>query len=174
MKKPRLAFLCLLLILIPMQALIAAEIRQEAPNCVLAPLGESEQSEQVAISQLQGKVVYVDFWASWCTPCAKSFPFLNELHHEFNDQELHIVGINLDEKLSDAQDFLARIPASFDIMTDPHQQCAKSFDLKGMPSSFLIDKNGVIRYVHLGFRSGDAEQLRVQVEKILKEEAAKS
>jgi thiol-disulfide isomerase/thioredoxin len=174
MNKPRLAFLCFLLATIPTQVLIAAEIKQEAPNCVLAPLGESEQSEQVAISQLQGKVIYVDFWASWCAPCAKSFPFLNELHHEFDDQELHIVGINLDEKLSDAQDFLAKIPASFDIMTDPDQQCAKSFDLKGMPSSFLIDQNGVIRYVHLGFRSGDVEQLRVQVEKILKEEASKS
>jgi peroxiredoxin len=153
-----------------MQALIAAEINQKAPNCVLTTFGETEQ---VAINQLQGKVLYVDFWASWCPPCAKSFPFLNELHHDFKDQGLRILGINVDERLSDAQDFLAKIPAHFDLMTDPGQQCARLFDVKAMPSSFLIDQNGVIRYVHLGFRSGDTKHLRAQVQKILEGETAR-
>ena len=154
-----------------MQTVIGSKINQKAPNCLLNTFGESEQ---VTINQLQGKVLYVDFWASWCPPCVKSFSFLNDLQHDLGNQELYILGINLDERLSDAQDFLAKVPNSFDVVTDPGQQCAQSFDIKAMPSSFLIDRNGVIRYVHLGFRSGDTDQLRAQVQKILEEEATKS
>jgi thiol-disulfide isomerase/thioredoxin len=171
MNKPRLALFCFILAaIIPLKAVIASEIGKKAPNCLLDTLGESEQ---VTINQLRGKVLYVDFWASWCPPCVKSFPFLNDLHHDFGDQGLHVLGINVDERLSDAQDFLAKIPNSFDVVTDPGQQCAQSFDVKAMPSSFLIDGDGVIRYVHLGFRSGDTNQLRAEIQKIL-EGATKS
>lgn len=168
MKTLRSAFFCLLLAAIAMPTVMAAHVGQAAPNCKLTFLDEGDQ---VAIRQWRGKVVYVDFWASWCPPCVKSFPFLNNLHQQFGDQGLQIVGVNLDEKLSDAQDFLAKFPIRFDIVTDPGQQCAKSFDVQAMPSSFLIDRNGVIRHIHLGFRSGDVKELRAQVQKVLREEA---
>lgn len=164
MNKLRLAFFFFLLTAISMQALIASEINEEAPNCVLKTFKEAEP---VTINQLKGKVLYVDFWASWCPPCRESIPFLNELHHDFSDQGLHILGVNLDEKLSDAKAFLAKVPARFDIMTDPDQQCAESFDVRAMPSSYLIDRNGVIRHIHLGFRSGDIEHLRARVQELL-------
>lgn len=169
MNKLRPALFYFLLVAIPLQTLAASEIKREAPNCILNTFGTAEQ---VTIEQWQGKVIYVDFWASWCPPCVKSFPFLNNLHRRFGDQGLQILGINLDEKLSDAQKFLAKFPTRFDIVTDPDQQCARSFDVQAMPSSFLVDRNGMIRYVHLGFRSGDVEELRAQVQKILKEKAA--
>lgn len=164
MSKVRLALFCFILAAIPMPGLSAAEINQEAPNCTLTTFKEEEP---VTIKQFQGKVLYVDFWASWCPPCRKSFPFLNELHHKFGDQGLQIIGVNLDENLSDAQKFLAKIPAHFNIMIDPDQQCAQSFDVQAMPSSYLIDRNGVIRHIHLGFRSGDTEEIRAWVQKIL-------
>ncbi|ABA57724.1 conserved hypothetical protein [Nitrosococcus oceani ATCC 19707] len=170
MNKPRLVLFYLLLVAIPaVPTAMAAEIGQQAPNCLLKPF---EKEDQVFLQQWQGKVVYVDFWASWCPPCLKSFPFLNDLHQRFSDQGLHIVGINVDEKLSDAQDFLARVPAHFDVVVDPDQQCARSFDIQAMPSSFLIDQKGVIRHTHLGFRSGDTQELEAWTQKLLQEKTA--
>ncbi|ADJ28044.1 TlpA family protein disulfide reductase [Nitrosococcus watsonii] len=170
MNKPRLVFFYLLLVAISaVPTAMAAEISQQAPDCVLKPF---EKAGEVTLPQWQGKVVYVDFWASWCPPCLKSFPFLNDLHQRFSDQGLHIVGINVDEKLSDAQDFLARVPARFEIVVDPDQQCARSFDIQAMPSSFLIDRKGVIRHIHLGFRSGDTQELEAWTQKLLQEDTA--
>lgn len=147
---------------------MAVEVNQEAPDCTLTSLGGTEQ---VTLNQLRGKVVYADFWASWCPPCRKSFPFLNKLSHDFSDQGLEIVGINVDERLSDAKEFLAQTPANFNIVIDPDQQCAAAFDLRGMPSSYLIDRNGVIRHIHVGFRSGDTEELQAWVQKVLAEKS---
>ncbi|QBQ54822.1 TlpA family protein disulfide reductase [Nitrosococcus wardiae] len=171
MNKLRPALFCLLLATIPLQTLAISEIKREAPNCTLNTLGAAEQ---ITIQQWQGKVIYVDFWASWCPPCVKSFPFLNNLYQHFSDEGLQVLGVNLDEKLSDAEDFLAKFPTHFDIVIDPDQECAQLFDVQAMPSSFLVDRNGMIRYVHKGFRSGDVEKLRAQIQKLLKEEAANS
>jgi thiol-disulfide isomerase/thioredoxin len=139
------------------------------PGCALSPLGESKTSD---LSQYHGKVVYVDFWASWCGPCAQSFPFLNELHGQFKDQGLQIVGVNLDENVDEAKAFLTQNPAQFTIAADVSKQCAKDFGVKAMPSSYLIDRNGKIHHVHLGFRPGEAQALRELVEKLLGEKVA--
>lgn len=146
------------------QPLLASETGQKAPDCRLS---YQENGQGRTLNEFQGKVIYVDFWASWCPPCAKSFPFLNDLHHQFRDQGLEILGVNLDENLSDAQEFLDKNPAHFAIMADPDQQCAKQFDVKAMPSSYLIDRNGIIQHIHLGFHPDDAEQLKNQVIQLL-------
>ena len=137
-----------------------------SPPCALSVL---ESDQQTDIQQYAGKVVYLDFWASWCPPCAKSFPFLNKLHHDLQAEGLVVIGVNLDEHEADAQDFLQRNPAEFLLASDHTKQCATDFNVRAMPSSYLIDRNGVIRHIHLGFRSGDREQLRNQVQKLLSE-----
>jgi thiol-disulfide isomerase/thioredoxin len=157
-----------LLLLSPHWAMAVAE-GGVMPPCQLSPIGESQSTD---ISQYKGKVLYVDFWASWCGPCAKSFPFLNEMHQQLKDQGLQIVGINLDENADDAKAFLAKYPASFDIKADVSKQCAKDFEVKAMPSSYIIDRNGKVHHVHLGFRPGEAKDLRVLVEKLLSEKVA--
>jgi thiol-disulfide isomerase/thioredoxin len=143
------------------------EVGQPAPNCKLAAL--SEQSAATELEQHRGKVLYVDFWASWCGPCAQSFPFMNALQREFGDQGLQILAINVDEKADDAKAFLAKHPASFGLAADASGQCPKSFGVKGMPTSYLVDKQGVIRHIHLGFRAGEAEKVRDIVGKLLSE-----
>jgi len=119
------------------------------------------------MQQLRGKVVYVDFWASWCGPCKKSFPFMNAIDSEFRARGLQILAINVDEQPATAQEFLSRYPANFALGADNTGQCPRAFGVKAMPSSYLVDREGVIRYVHLGFRPGHAEQLRQAIEQLL-------
>ncbi len=146
----------------------AARSGTAAPACTLQTLGEGSQ---IHVEQFKGKVVYVDFWASWCAPCVRSFPFMNELDREFRDRGLQVLAINLDEKLEDAQKFLAKHPARFILAADRSGQCPRDFGVRGMPSSYLVDRRGIIRHVHLGFRPGDARKLRALVEQLLAEGA---
>lgn len=148
---------------------LAVSVGDAAPDCALSPMDGGKAS---SLSQYRGNVVYVDFWASWCGPCAKSFPFLNELHGQLKDQGLTVVGVNLDENATDAKAFLAKYPASFNIAADTSKQCAKDFDVKAMPSSYIVDRKGIVHHVHLGFRPGEAQEIRVLVEKLLGDKAA--
>lgn len=148
-------------------ALFAAQqIDVPSPNCSFTTL---EGGPAKDLQALQGEVVYVDFWASWCPPCVKSFSFLNQLEHEFKAQGLRVIGVNLDEKQMDARAFLNNNPVDFEIVADQTKQCAKDFGVVAMPSSFLIDRKGNVRYVHQGFRPGESEQLRAMVEQFLSE-----
>lgn len=143
----------------------AATIGENAPDCVLTSLNNTP----VHFHEYSGKVVYVDFWASWCGSCLQSFPFLNQLTHEFGNQGLHIVGVNLDEQIDDAHAFLAHHPSQFTITNHGGEQCAKSFNVEAMPTSYLIDKHGVIRHIHKGFREGETDELKLQIAKLLAE-----
>jgi thiol-disulfide isomerase/thioredoxin len=161
-----LALLSTALALTPMQTNFAAEIGSKAPDCVLTSIIDTQRYD---LQQFHGKVLYVDFWASWCLPCAKSFPFLNEMDRDLKDSGLQIIGVNLDQVPEDAKTFLAKYPANFAVAADVDKKCAKDFDVKAMPSSYLVDRNGVIRHVQLGFRPGEAKELRNIAEKLLAE-----
>ncbi|MXS78093.1 TlpA family protein disulfide reductase [Nitrosomonas sp. JL21] len=144
----------------------ADHIEQASTACQLTTLDGKTTYD---LQELKGKVVYVDFWASWCPPCVKSFPFLNQLEHDLKDKGLHIVGVNLDEKPADAQAFLANNPVDFSIVADASKQCAKAFELMAMPTSYLIDKKGNVRHIHQGFRSDESKQLRTLITQLLME-----
>jgi thiol-disulfide isomerase/thioredoxin len=150
--------------MMPVSPLWALALGDAMPTCVLSSF---DGGQPVQIEQFKGKVVYVDFWASWCGPCAKSFPFLNQLDTDFKAKGLQILGVNLDEEKSAAQDFLAQFPASFAIVTDSAGQCAKNFAVQGMPSSYLIDQKGYIQHVHLGFRPSEAEEIRALIQQLI-------
>ncbi len=139
------------------------------PPCMTSTIGETKTDD---LQRFKGQVLYVDFWASWCGPCAKSFPFLNEMHQQLKDQGLQIVAVNLDEEINEAKDFLAKYPANFTVVADASKQCAKDFGVKAMPSSYIIDRKGIVHHVHLGFRPGEAKELRALVEKLLTENVA--
>ncbi len=158
-----------LLVLILWSASLSATQQTEipSPDCTFATL---EGAPAKNLHAFQGDVVYVDFWASWCPPCVKSFPFLNQLEQEFKAKGLHVIGVNLDEKKADAEEFLNKNPVDFEIVADQTKQCAKDFGVIAMPSSFLIDRKGNVRYIHQGFRQGESDQLRAMVEQFLAEE----
>lgn len=142
------------------------EVAQPAPNCALQALDGAQRYD---LHQFRGQVLYLDFWASWCGPCAQSFPFMNRLHHDLAGRGLRIVAVNLDEKPAEAKEFLSKHPAHFALAADGGGNCPQNFGVKGMPSSYLIDRGGIVRHVHLGFRSGESQQLRELVEQLLAE-----
>jgi len=145
----------------------SAEIGQKLSGCSLTTF--SKQQRPLDMSQFSGKVLYLDFWASWCPPCAKSFPFLNRLNQQHHEQDLQIIGINLDENLADAEKFLSQFPAEFLVASDLSKQCAEKLGVAAMPSSYLIDRQGVIRHIHLGFRADETGELREKVMQLLAE-----
>lgn len=98
-----------------------------------------------------GNVVYVDFWASWCIPCRKSFPWMNNLKAQYQEQGFTIISINLDHSRELADEFLMTIPANFPVIYDPKGLIARKYKLKGMPSSFIINRQGQIVSGHVGF-----------------------
>lgn len=122
--------------------------------------------QNVELAKLRGKVVYVDFWASWCSPCKRSFPWMNEMTRKYGPKGLTIVAINVDKKRQDAEKFLSVAPAEFTIVYDPAGKVPASFDVKGMPSSYLVDATGNVVFVETGFRDerkGEVEQ-RIRAE----------
>jgi len=111
----------------------------------------------ISTASLEGKTVYVDFWASWCAPCLSSLPLYNDMYHKYKDQGLEIVAINVDNPIEDGLDFLLDTPLDFLIPADPNGEVAELFEVIGMPTSYLIGPDGTVKLVHVGFRSGDIE-----------------
>jgi thiol-disulfide isomerase/thioredoxin len=109
------------------------------------------QNFQTLISSHKGKVIYVDFWASWCGPCRKSFPWMNNIQEKYQQQGLVIISVNVDNNKALADKFLAEIPANFTVFYDPKGKVARQFKLKGMPSSYIIDRSGKVISTHVGF-----------------------
>lgn len=105
-----------------------------------------------ALGNLTGTVIWVDFWASWCAPCRRSFPWLNSMHTKYGNTGFQVVGVNLDKERELAVEFLAETPAKFTISYDPEGQLAVAYDVQAMPSSFLIDRDGNILARHYGFK----------------------
>ena len=103
------------------------------------------------LSDFKGKVVYLDFWASWCKPCRKSFPWMNKMQQKYGPQGLQIIAVNLDSDLALAKVFLDKVPADIPIIYDPQGNIASGYKLIGMPSSYLIDRAGLLRKSHKGF-----------------------
>jgi thiol-disulfide isomerase/thioredoxin len=121
----------------------------------------------VRLERFQGKLVYVDFWASWCGPCRQSFPWMNDMQAKYGAHGLQIVGINVDAREEDAHSFLAATPARFVIAFDPAGTAPRSYGIKGMPSSVLIGPDGKVLYEHAGFRPDDREALEAKIKAAL-------
>ncbi|HZZ88264.1 MAG TPA: TlpA disulfide reductase family protein [Caulobacteraceae bacterium] len=145
----------------------AATTGAPAPGCAL----HLQDGRALALGQLKGKVVYLDFWASWCTSCVLSFPFMSALQESRADKDVMVVGVAMDQQPADAQRFLQRHPARFAIATGDNSQCAVRFGVAAMPSSFVIDRRGVVRAAHQGFRLEDAKVLSGLVDRLADEPA---
>lgn len=124
---------------------------------------------KVNLADLKGKVVYLDFWASWCGPCKQSFPWMNEMQAKYGPKGLQIVAVNVDAKREDADKFLASVPAQFTVAFDGKGDTPRRFQIEGMPSSVLIGADGKVIKAHKGFN----DEARKELEQALTEALAK-
>lgn len=135
----------------------------------LAASGAVDASTSLDLGALHGRVVYLDFWASWCGPCKQSFPWMESMKTAYAAQGLEIVTVNLDSKRADADKFLEQFHPTFDVRFDPKGELAELYKVHGMPSSLLIDRQGVTRFSHVGFRPIDAAVYEGQLRELLAE-----
>jgi thiol-disulfide isomerase/thioredoxin len=121
------------------------------------------------LGQYAGKVVVLDFWASWCEPCRRSFPWLNAMHDKYGPDGLVIVGVNLDMERADAQRFLAEYPADFAIVYDENQALARAYEVVAMPSSYVIGRDGQLAARHMGFKVKQQDEYEALLVEALQE-----
>lgn len=138
----------------------------------LLPLAAPVQAgEGLDLAAYKGKVVYLDFWASWCAPCRRSFPWLNEMRAKYGEQGFVVLAVNVDAERELAAEFLRETPAAFEIVYDPEGRIAEKWGLMGMPSSFIIGRDGEVASSHVGFRSDSPEKYEKEIRHLLGLEA---
>ena len=124
--------------------------------------------------ELRGKVVLVDFWASWCVPCKQSFPVLNELSSKYGNRGFVVIGISVDESKTAMQKFLKSTPAEFSILHDAKQKLVQQVNVASMPTSFILDTTGKVRFIHDGFHGKKTQDEYVrEIESLLPNAANK-
>ena len=129
------------------------------------------RADGLDLSAYKGKVVYLDFWASWCTPCRLSFPWMSQLQARYGRDGLVVIGVNVDHDRALADEFLSANRGNFQIVYDPHGALAGKYDFKDMPTSFLIGRDGKVRSVHPGFFPNREENYAADVKALLDEKA---
>jgi cytochrome c biogenesis protein CcmG/thiol:disulfide interchange protein DsbE len=129
------------------------------------------RADDLNLGAYKGKVVYLDFWASWCTPCRLSFPWMNQIQALYGREGLVVIGVNVDHDRALADEFLAANRGNFQIAYDPHGDLASKYDVKGMPTSFLIGRDGKVHYVHPGFTPDREQSYDSDVRALLNEKA---
>lgn len=175
---PNLAAMAVLLVLLTFLSALpfmltpaaAQESGQEAaqetagPDFTLPELGSQKLHR---LQDYRGKVVYLDFWASWCGPCRQSMPLYQTLYQEFNAGEFALIAINVDEELADAEAFLQSNPVTYTILLDPDGISPADWRVRVMPSSFLLDRSGTIIKQYAGFEPSHIEEIRHDIQALL-------
>ncbi|MFT3922566.1 MAG: TlpA disulfide reductase family protein [Myxococcales bacterium] len=151
-----------------MIAAFALSAHALGPGSKAPPIALKDLSgKSFAWGSLSGKVVLVDFWASWCAPCKQELPVLQGLYKKYKARGFEVVGINQDEERANAEKFLRRSPLSFPVLHDAGRSVASAYAPQKMPSSYLIDRRGLVRHVHAGFKASDAEALEREISALL-------
>lgn len=152
--------------------IFAAEDSPMAPKAdVSLPLviDAKATDKTMRLEDYLGKTLLLDFWASWCGPCRASFPWMNEMQAKYQDQGFEVVAINLDLRTELAYAFLDQIPAEFHVLLDENAMLPDAFNVIGMPTSYLIDKEGRLRAQHVGFQEGKIDEYEAGIQALLAE-----
>lgn len=157
--KPWMVFATLALLIVAGVSLLKAG---ESDN-ELGPFSIKTDAGELTSKALQGKLVYIDFWASWCAPCRESFPWMNDMQKKYGDDGLLIIAVTLDKERKYSDQFLAEVPADFIIGYDPDGKLADQFKVIGMPMAYMIDRRGALVETHVGFRRSKREEYELAI-----------
>ncbi len=129
----------------------------------------SRAGDTVSLDQLKGKVVMLNFWASWCGPCRQEMPLLDQMHKRYSSLGFTLIGVNVEANTKDAERWLKDTPVSFPVLFDRDSKVSKLYDVSAMPSTVFIDRKGNLRYLHRGYKAGDESEYLNQIRALLKE-----
>lgn len=135
--------------------------------CLLLAIAASADAGGLDLAQYRGKLLVVDFWASWCQPCRHSFPWLNAMQKKYADRGLVVLGVNVDRERAQADRFLKDVPAGFDIAFDPDGQLAAQLDVQGMPSTYIFSPDGKLIAKHIGFKENSLAAREAEIDQLL-------
>ncbi|MDE2371346.1 MAG: TlpA family protein disulfide reductase [Burkholderiales bacterium] len=141
---------------------LAVEAGDAAPDFRLDGAGQDVQ-----LAQARGRLVYLDFWASWCAPCKRSFPWMNRLQSRYGAQGLQVIAVNVDAHHEDALRFLREMPAQFTVAFDEHGETPRRYRIQGMPTSILISTAGKVLHVQRGFHPEDEAEIESRIQRTL-------
>ncbi len=144
---------------------LAQKMAGEAPDFTLKSLS----GENVKLSELRGEVVMINFWASWCGPCRQEMPILDALYGQYKDLGFTILGVNVEEDPEGARRLLKMIPVTFPVLLDSDNRVSEQYKVVAMPSTYLIDRDGNMRYFHAGYQPGYEELYDAQIRELLRE-----
>ncbi|MBB3060599.1 TlpA family protein disulfide reductase [Microbulbifer rhizosphaerae] len=142
-----------------------AAAAEPSPDFTLA----SNKGDNLRLAEQRGKVIMLNFWASWCGPCRQEMPLLDELNARYEAAGFQVWGVNVDSKRADAEQMLGKIPVEFPVLFDSKGEVSKLFGVDAMPSSVFIDRDGKIRHVHRGFRDGDEAAYKKVIKELIRE-----
>jgi len=139
---------------------------EPAPDFTLPTFPDNRE---ISLKDFKGRVVYLDFWATWCPPCRKSFPWMDEMHERYKDEGLSIIAVSVDKKREQIEQFIKKTEPAFIVAHDPAGTVAKAYELRAMPTTYLINRNGQVVMTHMGFRSSDKDKLEATIQSLLEE-----
>lgn len=127
-----------------------------------------QSGQEISLADYRGKVVLVDFWASWCPPCVESLPAYNQMRNEIGTAEFEIIAINVDENTEDGLEFLEKYPVDYPVLADPEGRIGVPYGIRTLPRSFLLDRKGRIVDSYRSFKPGDEVALKQRIIVLLK------
>ena len=155
----------LLAILLPTSA-IASQVGSTAPDFSLSDL----TGKPVSLQQFKGKVVLLDFWAPWCDLCREELPKLEALYKQRGKDGFEIIGIGIDTSEPQVTEFLQKAPVTFTISIDKKSNVRRAYNFRTLPTTFIIGRDVVIRYVHLGYSNGYLQMYEKEIDELLKQQ----
>lgn len=164
MKKIQTILVALTISILPWSS-YAGEVSGPAADFTL----KSRSGKNIKLSELRGEVVMINFWASWCGPCRQEMPLLDALYKKYRDYGFTLLGVNVDENQAAADKLLGTIPVTFPVLYDATNSVSELYDIDAMPSTILIDRDGNMRYLHRGYKSGYEDHYDEQVKLLVLE-----
>lgn len=143
----------------------ANTIKGEAPDFTL----KSHSGENIKLSEYRGQIVLINFWASWCGPCRQEMPELEKLYKKYSKLGVTIFGVNVEENINDAKNVVTNSKLSFPVLFDTENVVSQLYNVTGMPTTIIVDRDGNMRYLHRSYKPGDENQYRTWIKQLIRE-----